>query len=116
MRISDWSSDVCSSDLPAEDFQRMIERSDEIGGRVDKRPVEVKYHCVDFLAPHRHSDARPGTATQGPIMRSAFRSGHSGASNGSCGLTIVVRRSEEHTSELQSLMRISYAVFFLKKQ
>src|SRR3546814_11295892 len=78
----------------------MIERSDEIGGRVDKRPVEVKYHCVDFRAPHRHSDARPGTATQGPIMRSAFRSGHSGAPNGSCGVTIVVRSPSLHFRRL----------------
>src|SRR3546814_7986011 len=73
----------------SKDFQRMIERSNEIGSRVDKRPVKVKYYCINFRAPHCHADARP---------------------------QIAIQRSEEHTSELQSLMRISYAVFCLKKK
>src|SRR3546814_7359678 len=73
MRISDWSSDVCSSDLS-------------------------------------------GTSASLP------RRSSSGTSNGWCrprpGMraAIVPTRSEEHTSELQSLMRISYAVFCLKKK
>src|SRR3546814_10352344 len=74
MRISDWSSDVCSSDLLSPGA-RALPRRDH---RADApRPVPV----------------RDGTAD--PLLHS---------------------RSEEHTSELQSLMRISYAVFCLKKK
>src|SRR3546814_18718584 len=69
----------------------MIERSNEIGSRVDKRPVKVKYYCINFRAPHCHADARPQIAIQGPIMRPAFHSGHSGASNLSRGATIADR-------------------------
>src|SRR3546814_4138590 len=69
----------------------MIERSNEIGSRVDKRPVKVKYYCINFRAPHCHADARPQIAIQGPIMRPAFHSGHSGASNLSRGATIAAR-------------------------
>src|SRR3546814_17697711 len=93
----------------------MIERSDEIGGRVDKRPVEVKYHCVDFRAPHRHSDARPGTATQGPIMRSAFRSGHSGASHGSCGVTIVVRSPSLPFRRIAPLLKLVTIWYYVNR-
>src|SRR3546814_7428689 len=81
MRISDWSSDVCSSDL---------KRSGAAEGRE-------------------------------PAGRSSRRR-CSSSSSSSSGLTMRrVRsypqaRSEEHTSELQSLMRISYAVFCLKKK
>src|SRR3546814_10632264 len=74
MRISDWSSDVCSSDLPA-------------GGR-------VAAGCC-------WSGSRPWRG--GRCAQRAPASPHP-------------RRSEEHTSELQSLMRISYAVFCLKKK
>src|SRR3546814_3024158 len=83
MRISDWSSDVCSSDL-------LASQSD---------PTRS-----DWLASGRCSPGRPGT----PF---AFESTK-------VRLPPAVRplRSEEHTSELQSLMRISYAVFCLKKK
>src|SRR3546814_9477300 len=57
--------------------------------------------------------AQPGEI-QYPHGHSAPLAGNSW-SDASCGLAAVVGRSEEHTSELQSLMRISYAVFCLKK-
>src|SRR3546814_1795107 len=113
MRISDWSSDVCSSDLgvqlparqaislgrfdfamvhaadrPGEDFRGVGagvqgEGQDRAVHRIAKETVE------QGLGAHRFEAVDAGVADQ---------------------------RSEEHTSELQSLMRISYAVFCLKKK
>src|SRR3546814_1744161 len=102
MRISDWSSDVCSSDLLAWQrvhdlpdfvyFDHSIHINKGVGcsschGRVDKMPLTWRTGSLKMqwcLACHRAPEA--------------------------------VLRSEEHTSELQSLMRISYAVFCLKKK
>src|SRR3546814_7095182 len=82
MRISDWSSDVCSSDLSW--------RVSSVDGEADD---------ADQLVALRDDAHLPVTARIG-------------------GEAALVRpcRSEEHTSELQSLMRISYAVFCLKKK
>src|SRR3546814_3939279 len=98
MRISDWSSDVCSSDLPA------VEGRAWVDGR----------HCVPGHAP---SAGQPG------FFRAPWRARirqTTPAFASSCDRTPLCcryfRRSEEHTSELQSLMRISYAVFCLKKK
>src|SRR3546814_8514934 len=74
MRISDWSSDVCSSDLVAGD------RENEGKGKSAHDPPQ------------------------------------SGGSCSGCRWPGIGLRSEEHTSELQSLMRISYAVFCCKKK
>src|SRR3546814_3162086 len=80
MRISDWSSDVCSSDLTRRD-------------RAMHRPVEQ---------PRRYgSDAIPWHWQRSLLCRPHGPQGH---------------RSEEHTSELQSLLSISYAVFCLNKK
>src|SRR3546814_5609972 len=71
--------------------------------------------CSGRMCEQRHAPGRggrPGGAVRGD--RGGRRSG--GARPGRCGLRAVVDRSEEHTSELQSLMRISYAVFCLKKK
>src|SRR3546814_6030942 len=89
MRISDWSSDVCSSDLPED-----AGSSWKIRGA---RPAGGKRAGVDRLFARR--DARRTDRRRGR------RRGRLGD-----------RRSEEHTSELQSLMHISYAVFCLKKK
>src|SRR3546814_2180412 len=99
MRISDWSSDVCSSDL------------------VIARPA------VAATARHRRRHDVGDIAIAGLIVRAAIAIGVDIA----IGPRLAVRgarpdilgkgaRSEEHTSELQSLMRISYAVFCLKKK
>src|SRR3546814_6278034 len=89
MRISDWSSDVCSSDLFAEgevrgddDAGPLIELADEVEQQLPSRAGERQ---ITELVEHDQVEPRQ------------------------------LRRSEEHTSELQSLMRISYAVFCLKK-
>src|SRR3546814_4068349 len=95
MRISDWSADVCSSDLHDADegfsgqnyfpdgmerqcFYNPVERGFE-------REVRKRLEYFERLRARRRGEASGG------------------------------ERSEEHTSELQSLMRISYAVFCLKK-
>src|SRR3546814_7056494 len=86
MRISDSSSDVCSSDLAAVERDPVVQRARQLGQPVsvrrDKRQAQA---CGDDGRRQRHRSAARG-------------------------------RSEEHTSELQSLMRISYAVFCLKKK
>src|SRR3546814_3818448 len=118
MRISDWSSDVCSSDLNI--AKQRLRRRDAFGvvgaavgpfphpaSRTDARQQHQpdKRHQAKAdqqfdegetaCGPHRH-----------PIERGAPTSTDKRA---------IQERSEEHTSELQSLMRISYAVFCLKK-
>src|SRR3546814_10527866 len=111
MRISDWSSDVCSSDLQGDH-----------GGRI-YRPILLNYNrifrCVACLGMEL-------------LQRVALWVGRSGTGCDDLGMmdleTVLIVcfaiaglqalawiRSEEHTSELQSLMRISYAVFCLKK-
>src|SRR3546814_9735392 len=99
MRISDWSSDVCSSDLEGYDpgTRRCVQP--EQHRRPARRDGEVQ-HIRDVLARQlrRHHDER---------VRIVHQLGQSAKD---------VVRSEEHTSELQSLMRTSYAVICLKTQ
>src|SRR3546814_4258514 len=109
MRISDWSSDVCSSDL------------------LDR-------------CPHKHGRLSQGIVHGGAVAcplhnwRISLSTGEALGEDKGCTPTVPVKidggrvlicrastlkaaaRSEEHTSELQSLMRISYAVFCLKKK
>src|SRR3546814_10510587 len=95
MRISDWSTDVCSSDLPGEGRNR--------GGRSHgKAPAGGGTNKGATLVSRRRARKRG----QGLFVDLAMKA--------CCGL--ASSRSEEHTSELQSLMRISYAVFCLKKK
>src|SRR3546814_2682655 len=95
MRISDWSSDVCSSDLLARAVEHVIDLVMGDPMRADRR-AGVEHALAEL---HRPAfDA----------VRNAIRGAHPDRA--------VRRRSEEHTSELQSLMRISYAVFCLKKK
>src|SRR3546814_8060892 len=123
MRISDWSSDVCSSDL-AQACRRAANAASDSGHRANGKsaltptPLPLRRRgakAMRFQQPlsceageggakrrvrvrlllHTHSHARPTTPSPQPLSRS---------------------RSEEHTSELQSLMRISYAVFCLNNK
>src|SRR3546814_9277597 len=110
MRMSDWSSDVCSSDLEAPrktQHQRLAvavinvarrARNDGFGNAVTAQLPAHARRDVDQqitleLAPHRDKTVIRNTVDAVPVIR-----------------------SEEHTSELQSLMRISTAVFCLKKK
>src|SRR3546814_6977866 len=97
MRISDWSSDVCSSDLA-------VERGGD-RGRVAVRPAIV----APVRRERKHRRRRRGHRARPPAppRDRGDRRRYRGAG---------FQRSEEHTSELQSLMRISYAVFCLKKK
>src|SRR3546814_7405248 len=105
MRISDWSSDVCSSDLHS------------VHGVSRGRPFRSA--VGQAFDPMRWQDAWP------PPHRLADRKRHAHPAPSGRGSSAAPwgqwrgeypRRSEEHTSELQSLMRISYAVFCLKKK
>src|SRR3546814_8707700 len=104
MRISDWSSDVCSSDLSLVMYLNTPER----GGATTFPDVNFEVAAVKGNAVFFSYD-RPHTMT---------RTLHGGAPvlAGEKWIATKWLRSEEHTSELQSLMRISYAVFCLKKK
>src|SRR3546814_7755069 len=113
MRISDWSSDVCSSDL------RSLERGEAIEDRGHHHEPQC---CVvaDLVPGAVERQQRIGRGDPG-WHQQHHREGHAQRLHPlrKCGVVEVVRtrpRSEEHTSELQSLMRISYAVFCLKKK
>src|SRR3546814_5362065 len=106
MRISDWSSDVCSSDLDV-----FCPRALLAGRRA--APFEEGHEglqrVVAFLAPVEDQILRhPRLLLRDLVQRHDLAHVHDGGSEAA--------RSEEHTSELQSLMRISYAVFCLKKK
>src|SRR3546814_1695855 len=111
MRISDWSSDVCSSDLVREQpvqhrIFRKLYRADDAGPR-----------RAAPLRPWHHRRPPPLRRARQPEVLTMAETAHSGESRPlPSSLIGALERSEEHTSELQSLMRISYAVFFLKKK
>src|SRR3546814_9412131 len=131
MRISDWSSDVCSSDLPATGFQlvktadgrvlRIADLVDDDAAKRDRVSAALKDPAQKNNRDHVDIIIALGMAKEGfdwiwceHALTVGYRS----------SLTEIVQiigratrdapgRSEEHTSELQSLMRISYAVFCL---
>src|SRR3546814_7526594 len=125
MRISDWSSDVCSSDLlvggmiargyPKDFAERTFKQIEGFGSYGFPESHAASFAKIAYAScwvKHRHPDvfcaallnAQPmGFYAPAQIVRDAQQHG-------------VEVRSEEHTSELQSLMRISYAVFCLKKK
>src|SRR3546814_9793683 len=134
MRISDWSSDVCSSDLDVRhDHQLVDDRVRRLGGD------DARLGDADVA---RAALALLGVGDGGALHRTLHRAGAAAGADVQAaqaqlvadvlGVLVLVavdgvaapaddevgvgRRSEEHTSELQSLMRISYAVFCLKKK
>src|SRR3546814_4751356 len=118
MRISDWSSDVCSSDLQAENrpcgptVSTATRRSLRFSACPALSPV-----C--FLGPATAAPKgmeRWGRASLPPTMMDPVLVGPGFFVGRAPARHFDAPRSEEHTSELQSLMRISYAVFCLKKQ
>src|SRR3546814_8096470 len=137
MRISDWSSDVCSSDLLVNKLRAYalqdqgfdtVDANVRLGFAIDARDFSVAARMLDLLnigevrlltnnplkvegleqAGIKVSERLPLAIKANPhnahyLTTKRDRTGHK-------------LRSEEHTSELQSLMRISYAVFCLKKK
>src|SRR3546814_5738626 len=113
MRISDWSADVCSSDLvlPGEPQRRVAHHlyaeDGDISGEIEilpqgemRLPQERDY--LTGLSNRRAAQKWIAQRLEGQ--------------EGTVRILLSISRSEEHTSELQSLMRISYAVFCLKKK
>src|SRR3546814_2825579 len=106
MRISDWSSDVCSSDLCPPRFG--VGRSGAGDGVKPARgATDARLAVLLSLV-----DSKPVRAAKAVLHPGQLRPNNSFKPN----LLRYTKRSEEHTSELQSLMRISYAVFCLKKK
>src|SRR3546814_3102170 len=105
MRMSDWSSDVCSSDLRNRGGK--VRRIAGRAGVEDRRHARPQAsHAEDEQVDRVGDERQPDNDLEGPRPQQQphARSGQH------------ADRSEEHTSELQSLMRISYAVFCLKKK
>src|SRR3546814_5567588 len=124
LRISDWSSDVCSSDLVVRASIRLVRDAMRV------RRLDLAILCISFFW-------AVGTILASqfpPLVKNEFNANQQvatlflalfsvGVAVGSIAINRLLKgevsarfRSEEHTSELQSLMRISYAVFCLKKK
>src|SRR3546814_2426621 len=140
MRISDWSSDVCSSDLRETSDVDLAESAARGLPRPSARAfAQASALLADAVACDHHASAifdggggdNMFGSLQSPApvvdcLRSDGGAGHFWQTARSIGIAAqtstfdvarraLLRRSEEHTSELQSLLRISYAVFCLKK-
>src|SRR3546814_3140218 len=102
MRISDWSSDVCSSDLCLSQRLVRVELAPTLAERIRTRRTQR----TQRVQPRDARLLRPPTGLLMQRLRVVAKLAH----------VAQHQRSEEHTSELQSLMRISYAVFCLKKK
>src|SRR3546814_1336778 len=137
MRISDWSSDVCSSDLERKARHLVLVGLAPHGfglrlhatnrAQHEHRAVEHAQRTLDL---DREVDV-PGSiddvqaVLRHRLVHAGPERGGRGGRDGDAALLLLLHpvhgggtvvRSEEHTSELQSLMRISYAVFCLKKK
>src|SRR3546814_9976452 len=119
MRISDWSSDVCSADLRARQYRRRFSggfphaldqgfgvkfsngiHSITIWSRWIRAPLGVYPRIISWASERCPASFRASSMSYSASPRAIAR----------------LSRSEEHTSELQSLMRTSYAVYCLKKK
>src|SRR3546814_6201951 len=113
MRISDWSSDVCSSDLTKTGEARIFKFADA-PDRLRALKREAALSRLVFAA--------LGKAAPLPMLHEwnfdapPFFLEYAWGGRDLLAWAEEAGRSEEHTSELQSLMRISYAVFCLKKK
>src|SRR3546814_5745879 len=113
LRISDWSSDVCSSYLVSrssvcvDSLSQAISVS-KVSGGLATRPLQA---CRRFRSSRWERSPGPAVEISATFIAPI---GLTGRANGTSAW--YAQRSEEHTSELQSLMRISNAVFCLKKK
>src|SRR3546814_4934992 len=109
MRISDWSSDVCSSDLAPGDIVEVTRHSGGVTARLaDGSTVRARLLVA--------ADGRRSAQREAAGIRAVEIDYGQTAIVATVAHELPHERSEEHTSELQSLMRISYAVFCLKKK
>src|SRR3546814_5335741 len=135
MRISDWSSDVCSSDLFNSYGSRRgnddvmvrgtfaniriknLMLGGEEGGNTIHYPSQEKLSIYDAAMQYK-ADGVPLVVMAGKEYGTGSSRDWAAKGTTLLGVKAVIAesRSEEHTSELQSLMRISYAVFCLKKK
>src|SRR3546814_7437149 len=132
MRISDWSSDVCSSDLSAPKENSAIKRAFRSSARWISSPSSTIWAAGLIVAQaaawasssrwrkfapaskrlNQRRDTIPNEIGTGVLSFALLSAAFAHAAQA----PVAQLRSEEHTSELQSLMRISYAVFCLKKK
>src|SRR3546814_6723533 len=111
MRISDWSSDVCSSDLLAlQDACRRCFASLFTDRAIAYREAKGFDHLDVALSIGIQQMVRSDLSGSGVMFSIDTETGFPDA------IVISAARSEEHTSELQSLMRTSYAVFCMKQK
>src|SRR3546814_2324441 len=132
MRISDWSSDVCSSDLRAAAVVILFssvaaaQSADQVAPVADTlRSVEAHEAALPANAgavePAQQTAVADATAKAAAyVPKTAYDNSpyrfNAGKRFTAAEFDAWMKRSEEHTSELQSLMRISYAVFCLNKK
>src|SRR3546814_8212932 len=125
MRISDWSSDVCSSDLEAHAYSAQLMHLLQTAVATDSYSVYLQFargvadlppvYLRDLMEFNYPAQGVPLDSVEA-ITEIRKRFVTPGMSLGALSPEAHETRSEEHTSELQSLMRISYAVFCLKKK
>src|SRR3546814_2422821 len=126
MRISDWSSDVCSSDLHQAGrglAQRLgrgapaaVQRGGQFGAQVAVERASGALRNDEMGVVEQLAPAVPVRQANEAVGADQQRDRRVAAEFRAQFQQRVDARSEEHTSELQSLMRISYAVFCLKKK
>src|SRR3546814_3996593 len=110
MRISDWSSDVCSSDLFGQGLAASAAPAGWTG--YEKAPLSRGFLSRAGNGPY----IQPSSSCRSSLPSWLLSTASNSAVSVAFDFASPRLRSEEHTSELQSLMRISYAVFCLKKQ
>src|SRR3546814_3509832 len=115
MRISDWSSDVCSSDLFAHKARSAPTAvlHHQTRGQASRDRREWRRHILPATVRHRCRQDEAESARHSFAPTSSYEAPCGYCRHADCRWG---RRSEEHTSELQSLLRITYAVFCLKKK
>src|SRR3546814_8295486 len=124
MRISDWSSDVCSSDLPftvasGQPVSRQYRLRDLVRA-IDAAKDDAKVKAIVLDLDHFQGGYPAALSEVGDALGRVRASGKPvlayATAYTDAGYRLAAERSEEHTSELQSLMRQSYAGFYLKKK